>query len=160
MISKDAPLFRAHHGPELMQIDDHQQLYAAEWRVTAPVAAQYGIDGVQQVGTNHADLVDHQEIEAFYNIDFFFAEPVLFRLRLGLAVRNKWAKRQLKEGVQGNATRVNGCHAGRGSDDHALWRVCFQIVEKRGLAGARLSRQENIVAGVTHKVVRELQFEI
>ena len=61
----------------MLQVPDKQKLYAAERFVAVLIAAQDIADGVQQVGTHHADLVDHQQVHAANDIDLVLAELVL-----------------------------------------------------------------------------------
>ena len=82
-----------------MQVADHQQLHPAEWQIIAAVAAQHGIHRVEQIGPYHTYFINHQQIKAFDNSPFFFAEPELALLIafICLAARHKWTKGQLEK---------------------------------------------------------------
>ena len=124
-----------------MQIPDHEQLHTAKRLIIATVPAQDRIHGIQQVGPHHADLVNHQQIKAFDNPFFFFAEseqalPALF---IGLTARNKWAKGQLEKRMEGDASGINGRNPGWGGDDHPFCGIFFQLMQKGGFSGAGFS---------------------
>jgi hypothetical protein len=91
---------------------------------------------------------------------FFFAEPELALLvaLICIAARHKWAKGQLKKGMEGYSAGVDSRNTGWSGDNHPLCRAFMQILEKGCFAGARFTCQKNIAAGVLDKVVDELQF--
>jgi len=118
------------------------------------MAAENAVNPVQQVSADHADLIDHQEIEAFDEIDLIPAE---FMAVFALAAGNERPERHLEKGMQGDAAGINRRHPGRGGDDHAFRALLFDGVQKGSLAGAGLTGQKNIAAGVPDKFVGQLQ---
>ncbi len=151
---EDAPIGVFHHRRQLMQVADEQQLHPAERHGAAAMAAENTVHPVQQVGADHADLVDHQKIEAFNEIDLVPAE---FMAVFALAAGNERPERHLKKGMESDAAGIDRRHPGRGGDDHAFRALLFDVVQKGRLAGAGLAGQKNIAAGVPDKFVGELQ---
>ena len=70
MLGSRLPFRLLDHGRQLVQIADHQQLHPAKGQLGAAVAPQDAVDAVEQIGPDHADLVDHQEIEALDDVAF------------------------------------------------------------------------------------------
>ena len=66
-------LFRCHDRRELLQVADHEQLYASEGPVVFAETAQYGVDGIQHVRPYHAYLVDDQQVEGAHDSAFLLA---------------------------------------------------------------------------------------
>ena len=52
-----------HHRRELQQVADHEQLHAPEGGRRASVFAQGVVDGIEQVGAHHRNLIDYEQIE-------------------------------------------------------------------------------------------------
>ncbi len=75
MILQQLPLFVLHHGGQLLQVADHEQLHASECPVAVFVPAQHFVNGIEHVGAYHTDLVNHQQIQTADDADFFAAEP-------------------------------------------------------------------------------------
>ena len=55
-------VLRGHDGSQLCQVANHQQLHATKGLAVITEATQNGVDGVEQVGTHHRDLVDDEQI--------------------------------------------------------------------------------------------------
>ena len=120
MLFQQRPLVLFHHGSQLLQITDQQQLHPTERLVLGAVTTQHIIHRIQQICPYHTDLVNHQQINRLDNIDLF---PVKFmgvlqfftslhRIRTS---RHVWPERQLEERVDRHPTRIN-CRHSRGSN--------------------------------------------
>ena len=48
---------------ELLQVAYHEQLHAAERLCGVAVAAQHGVDGIEEVGADHGNLVDDDHVK-------------------------------------------------------------------------------------------------
>jgi hypothetical protein len=66
------PLLVPDHGCQLLKVADHEQLHSAERFRAVAKAAQNVVHAVQKVGAHHADLVDHQQVEALDDGDLYF----------------------------------------------------------------------------------------
>ena len=64
------------HWGELLQVADHQQLHAAEGARVAAVFPQGVVDGIEQVGPDHRDFVDDQQVDGADQAQFLFGEAV------------------------------------------------------------------------------------
>jgi hypothetical protein len=137
-----------------MQIADKQQLNPAEGLIIAAVTAEDMVNPVQQVGPDHADFVDDQQIEAFNEIDFI---PVEFMTVFPLAAGDVRSEGHLEKGVKGDTAGVNRRHPGGGGDDHPFRALLFDAVEKGGLAGSGLAGEKDVAAGVPDKFIGKPQ---
>ena len=113
-IAQHCHLVVLYHGRELLQVAYHQQLDAAERPRRVAVAAQNGVDGVEQVGTYHRNLVYHQQVHRAYQLEFVAAEAVDTARALGAG---GVAYGELEKRVYGDSSGVDGGDA-RGSDDY------------------------------------------
>ena len=95
-------------------------------------ATQYGIDSVKQVGTHHRYFVDDEQVAGGNDFPLFLAEVKLALDLCTWHVRREW---QLKERVNGDATRIDSRHTRRRYDDGSLTRVFHD-----GFQECRLSR--------------------
>ena len=66
----------------------------------------------------------------------------------------------MEKGVDRLSVGIDGRHAGGRQHHHALARGLPQAAQKGGLAGARLSGQKEVGAGLLHNAARELQFAV
>ena len=161
MLFQQHPFVILHHGSQLLQVPDQQQLHPAESLVTVPVTTQHVIHRVQQIRPHHTHLVDHQQVDRLDNIYFFPTEliretslPVMrYHIRDTRYIR---PERQLEKRVNGHSTRVNRRHARRSHHDHPLRGTLFQVPQKRGLSRSRLSRQEHVHPGIFQEIKRQL----
>ena len=99
---------------KLLQIAYHEQLDTAKGLMTVAVAAQDVVHGVEQVGAHHADFINDQQIETTQDVDLLLTKTILIlgfssEMRFG----HKRCERQLKERMDGNTTRIHGCHTRR-----------------------------------------------
>ncbi len=143
VFAQQGPVLLAHHGCQLLQVADHEQLYAAKGQVAVSKAAQYPVDGIEEVGPHHAYFVDDEEVETADEVDFGSAkaEGGGRSLFFGgqVVVGHLGAKRQLKKGVDGDAAGIDGGDAGGGHYGHALGAALLQLAQKGGFAGAGLA---------------------
>jgi len=152
---QEGPFLLRDHGRQLAGVSDHQELDAAERLGRAPVAPERHIHRVQQICTDHGNLVDDQEVQGPQDLDFVLAEPpvairhLVFGLQLG-DVREIGAERKREERVDGAALRVDGRHARRGQYDAALGRLLHDVAEKSGLSRPGLAGQEHGHGGLLH----------
>jgi hypothetical protein len=77
ILPEELPFRILDHRRQLVQVADHQQLHAAEGQRRSGGSAQDMIHPVEQVGPHHADLVDHQQVEALDDVDLFPAVAML-----------------------------------------------------------------------------------
>jgi hypothetical protein len=159
VLPQHVPLLLLHHGGQLVEVANHQQLHPAEGLGMVPVAAQHLVHGVEEVGPHHADFVNHEQVEAFDEADFLPRKTPLFVL-LTRSAGQVQPERQLEHGVQGHAPGVDGGHPSRGRDDHALESLVFDSVEKSSLASASLARQVNILVGVADVIEGQVELRV
>ena len=117
------------------------------------MAAQGHVDGIEEVGTHHRYLVDDEQFEGAYNIEFLAAERLaaLGQLVFGdqfLDVGQVWVEGQLEEAVYGDAAGVDGGDARGCHDDVALGAVGGEVVEEGGLARTGLAGEEEAHRGL------------
>jgi hypothetical protein len=132
-----------------VQIADHQQLHPAEGQLGAAVTPQHAIHAIKQIGPDHADFINDQQIEASDDIDFLPAEPVTAGLRF--AARDERTKGHLKKGMQGNPTGIDGSDTGRGRYHQALGGLFLNGMEKGGFTRAGFSRQKDMAVGMLNE---------
>ncbi len=150
---EQAPVDVFDHRRKLMQVADQQQLHAAKGQIAAAVTAQNSVNAIQQVGPNHAYLINHQQVEAFDDIDLFLVEPVSGG---GFTAGDEWTERHLEKRMQSDPAGIDGGHPGGCGDDHPFGTFLLEIVQKSRFSGAGFARQINIAAGVTDKFIGEL----
>ena len=143
-----------HHGRQLLQVANHEQLHAAEGFIMVAVAAHHRVDGVEQVGAHHRDLVDDEQVERGQNLALLATEV---ELALYLGVGHEGREGQLEERVYGHAAGIDGRHARWCHDDGALARAFHHSAQEGCLARSGLACQENAASGVLHKVPRRAQ---
>jgi hypothetical protein len=156
-VLEQRPFGVLHHGGELLQVADHQELDAAEGLAAVAVAAQDGVDGVEEVGADHADFVDDEQVHAADHGDFVAGEAEV--LLLGFAA-GEGSEGELEEGVEGDAAGIDGGDAGGGGNDHLLGEAFPEGAQEGGLAGAGLAGQEEVAAGVADVGEGEVEFGI
>mgnify|MGYP007014921749 CR=1 FL=1 len=49
IVTQHIPFRFFHYGGKLLQVTNHQQLYASKGFVSVPIPAEYGVDGIQQI---------------------------------------------------------------------------------------------------------------
>ena len=70
-------VFGCHNGCQLGQVAHHEQLDTTKGLVAVAVTAQHGIDGVEQVGPDHGNLVDDEQVDGGNDFALLAAEVVL-----------------------------------------------------------------------------------
>ena len=72
---------RAKHGRELEHIAREDDLFTSEWQATFRDDAQCTVYGINNVTSNHGDLVDDDGVTCAYRFHFLFGEvfAVVFR---------------------------------------------------------------------------------
>lgn len=60
---------------------------------------------------------------------------------------DEWRERQLKEGVYGTSTGIDGGNSGGCDDHHVSGVFVTYFLQKSGLSGARFTRKEKIGIG-------------
>ena len=149
VVAQQVPIFVLDHGRQLVEVADHQQLDAAKRFKAVAVSAQHLVNGVEGIGAHHTDFVNHQEVNALDQPDFFAGKMPLSGWVLD-ATRHIRAKGQLKKRVDGHTARIDGGDARRGYDRHAFGLVCFELAQESSFAGARFSGQEDVFVRVAH----------
>ena len=125
-----------HHRRQLPQVAEHGELHAAEGLVVAPVQAQRLVDAVHEVGPDHGDLVDDQEVQRLHHAGVAHG-PELPGVHE--------ARRQAEEGVDGLAAHADRREAGGRHDGHVAGRLVPEQVQERGLAGAGAAGDEDVL---------------
>ena len=59
-VAQQIPLIVLDHGRQLVQVANHQQLHAAKRLLVAPIAPQHVVNGIEQIGPDHRNLVNNQ----------------------------------------------------------------------------------------------------
>ena len=142
------PLLFGDHRCQLLHIANHQQLHPAKGTAAATVAPHDGIDGVEQVGTHHAYLIDDKQVHGADNVDFRLAQlplvlgQLVFRHQFG-DIGQIGAERQLEETVDGHPAGVDGGHTRGGHHHGAFGTVRGNVVQKSGLARPGLAGEED-----------------
>jgi len=141
-----------------VQVADHQELHSAKGLLGAAISSQNAVNAIKQVGPDHADLIDNQEIKAPDDVLFLFAEPVL--AGMGLAAGNKRPEGYLEKRMQGHPAGIDGRDSGRGGDYQPFMRLLFDGMEKGGFAGAGLAGEKYRAVGLLDKGFRQVQFGV
>ena len=136
---------------ELLEIPDHQQLYAAERFVPVPVSPQDVVHRIQQVGTHHAYFVDDQQVEASDDGYFFLAEIHSLLSSDPEHARQVRSERKLEERVNGNSSGIDRCDACRRYNNHSFGRALSEIAQESGLSRTGFSREKDIDSGLLEK---------
>ncbi len=135
MLTQKFPFVPFHHRWQLLHVANHQQLHPSERLIIPAKLAQPLVDTVQQVGTYHTDLIDHQQVQTSDNISLLGTEahtsPVF---TLGIT-RHPRAKRKLEKRVNGHPAGIDGRHSRWCYHDHTLGQALFQIVQKGSFSG-------------------------
>ena len=155
---KQLPSRLLDHRRQLVQVTYHQKLHSTERQLGAAITTENGIDAIEEIGPDHADFIDHQEIKAANNVLFLPAVPML--AGMDLAACQERPEGQLEKGMKGDATGVDSRNPCRGSDHHPFVRLFLDSVQKGGFAGSGLARQKNRAVGLFNKGFCQLQFGI
>ena len=148
---------------ELLEVAYQQHLHAAEGTAAVTVAAQHVVDRVEQVGPDHADLVDHEKVEAADEVGLVLAETVaVFRVcsAAETGFGDVGREGQLEEGVYGHSAGVDGSDSCRREHHHALGVLFLELAQEGGLPGSRLAGEEEVRPRVHDEVPCEGQFGV
>ena len=148
-------LFGLHHGGKLLQVANHQELHSAKRLVVFAEATEHRIDGVENVGTHHTNLVDNEQVERSHYLSFLFA---VFKARFHHTFGHERGKRKLKKRVNGYTTSIYGSHSRRCYHYHSLCAVLLNGTQKSCFSCTSLSCKKDTDACVFYKVPRVLQF--
>ena len=137
-----------HHRRELLDVAYHQELDPAEWLVVSPVALQCRIYRVQDVGPDHRDFVNDEELQRAEYFHPVLSHGTVFLRHLVfchkfLDIREIWAEGELEEGVYGDASGIDGGHSCRGHHCEPFPAVLHDMLQEGGLAGSCLACQEH-----------------
>lgn len=118
---------------------------------------EYCVDGVQQVGTKHTHFIDDQQFDLLQQFAFGFEiAPSMYKaarcmgfgedffLPKAAVGWKKGAEGQLEEGVEGDASRVDGCNACWCGDHSFLMGVRYDVFQKRRLSRSGFTGEENM----------------
>ena len=162
--TEQAPLLVAHDRSQLLQVSNQQQLHAAERFARIAVPPEHVADRIEHVGADHADLVDHQQVDAANNGYFLFIETELLlsvlRVHAADGFGNIRCERQLEKRMDRHPAGIDRCHTGRRHDDHPFRRAFPQPVQERSLTRPRPSGQKQIDGGLPDKTVGQFQLRI
>ena len=163
VFGEQLPLFVAGDRGELLEVAYQQHLHAAEGTAAVTVAAQHVVDRVEQVGPDHADLVDHEKVEAADEVGLVLAETVaVFRVcsAAEAGFGNVGREGQLEEGVYGHSAGVDGSDSCRREHHHALGVLFLELAQEGGLPGSCLAGEEEVRPRVHDEVPCEGQFGV
>jgi len=136
---------------QLVDIADEQQLFASE-RLAHAVAidTEHLVDEVNDVGPDHAHLVDDDQFKAFDDLDLLgIVLQGVAQMSDGVAdvIGNERMKRNFEEAVERGATGVDGGNACRSENDVFLLGVGRNVSEKSRFTSPRLSCEEKRAMG-------------
>ena len=144
-------------GRQLSQVAYHEQLHAPKGLVAVAESAQHGVDGIEQIGTHHRNLVDDEQVHRGDDLAFFAAEvEATLHFRIG----HEGRQGELKEGMDSHAPCVDGSYTRGCNDYRPLGALLHNAVQERRLARASLTRQEDAAPGMLDEVPCQLYFVI
>ncbi len=158
VLGHDLALRLDHHGGQLLEVADQQQLHAAERLVRTADAAQGVVDGVEQVGADHRHLVDHQQVEPADDLQLILAESHL--LTFASHPGHERSEVELEERVQRHAAGVDGGDSRGGGHHHALAARRLQVAQECGLSRAGASGQEEAPARLLDNSAGEVELAV
>ena len=135
-------LMFCHYGSQLLQVAYHEQLNAAKGQIVLTITAHHRVDGIKQVAAHHTDLVDDQEIHRTNDVSLHLAElkPLLLTTS-ECSTRKIRRKGQLKEGMNGHTTGIDGSDSCRSQDHHTLWRPALEFLQEGCLSSLTCKKQ-------------------
>ena len=121
----ERPLLVFYHRGQLPQVADKEYLNAAKGLAFGTAyKAQHGVDGIKQIGPEHAHLINNKQFHFLNERPFgsmhvqVFNQAVWgghlktdFHVGIETVFGDEGAKGQVKKRMQRDATRVNGCNA-------------------------------------------------
>ena len=142
-------------GFELEDVADQEKLFAAEGEAhVAGVDAQDLVDEVDDVGADHRDFVDDDEVEAADEAYVVVAvvEAPTQAVDGEVGVFGRYGLEGAAEkGVEGLAADVDGGDAGGSEDDEFLACVGGDVAQEGALAGAGFAGEEDGAVGVAQQ---------
>ena len=157
--AEESPVVLFHNRGELMQVADHEQLHAAKCACTVGITTQHVIDGVQQIGSNHADFINDEQFKSFNEIDLV-AGKTTASFFSPCRARNVQTKRQLKERMQRHAACVDRGYSCGCRYDHSFESFRLDLVKECRFPGSGLARKEDVPVGIPHVIECEIQFGV
>ena len=150
-------ILRCHHGGELLQVANHEQLDASEGFEMVAEAPQHMVDGVEQVAAHHGNLVDDEQVERCDDASLLLAEvkPVF-----DVGIGNKRCEWQLEERVDGDPSCIDGRHPCWRHDNGSLSGAFHNGLEEGCLSCSGLSRKEDALPGVFHQFPCDAQLAV
>jgi hypothetical protein len=143
-----------------MQVANHQQLHSTKRVTGMSIPAQDFIDRIEQIGSDHTDLVDDQQIETANETDLCSRDTMLPLILLTMNGRKVQTEGELKKRVNRHAAGIDGRDPCGRDDDEPLQALGFDLVQERGLATAGLTGQEDTLVGIANVLECEFQFWI
>ena len=130
---QDVALVGLHHRLQLEDVAHEQQLLAAEgFAQVVAVDAQDAVDGVDDVGPHHRNLVDNDQLQLLEQLAVGLGvleelvDAPLLQAQVGV-VGQQGVEGQLEEAVQGASARVDGGDTCGGQHDVLLAHVVADI---------------------------------
>ena len=149
VLAEHLPFLVFHHGSQLLQVANHQQLHTAKRFVGVAVAAEHFIYRIQQVGAYHTDFINHQQVHAAYDIDFLLTETeavACLSIRAERAFGHIRRKRNLKERMDGNTSGIDSRYAGGRNDYHTFGTFLLKLAQKSSFTGSGFACQKKMSA--------------
>ena len=161
---KEVRLFALDHRRKLEKVPDEQDLHAAEGRVAiSPYRTKHRVDGVQEIGSKHAHLVDNQKFQfaqeaPFGSVHLQGVQQGLGGVDLQADVfggqvfgGHESAERKLEQGMQGDSLGVDRRDSGGGGHHGSLVGAISHSLQKGRLSRPRLSRQKYVAVRAIDK---------
>ena len=134
------------HRGQLEHVTDEDDLLATKGLSRAQHLAHCVIDGINDVASNHRDLIDDDGVGMAQREDFGL-------VHLPAGARHTNLQRQAEEGMNRFAPRKDGSHAGWSKNDKVLVHHLLHIVQKGGLTSTSSSCEEKARVGVGDEFV-------
>ena len=155
ILTQQCPLAILHHGSQLAEVTNHEQLHPTERAVAVLMQAQHRINLIQKVGPHHGNLVNHKKVQRTDDILLLLAETELLILGVERATRDIGCQRELEERVYRHPSGIDGSHTRGCHHHHALGRTLLELAQEGSLARTCLAREKHIHARALHKLPRE-----
>ena len=120
IILEQFPFVLSRHRRQLLYVAYHQKLHASKCLVAATHFSQHCVDSIEEVGTHHTYLIDDEEVEATYYLQFRLAQLHVRQERQRLTIRDDRSEGQLEKRVYRHAARIDSCHPSRGYYHHSF----------------------------------------
>ena len=121
ILPEDIPLLLPSYWRELKKVANKKHLHSAKRRIAVAVMTENGINGIEQIGSHHGNLVNHEQLQIAKHLNFLLAHLHLLKQRASCFLRReKELGRNLKKRMDSRSTRVDGCYSGRCHYGHLL----------------------------------------